>query len=229
MKWKGRINFELRPQLNGSNLLLTEGSGEISAVTEKTAPVSADLVLIEDSAASNAKKRAQLSNIRKINVQDEGSNVTNTPHTTLNFVGSPVTVTDGGSGVATVTMIFGQFFSQSSDDSESTTTSTTFQQKLRHTVSGLVAGTYRLSWYSEIRNNSTNNDVIFRVQQNDTTDLANVNIEAQDASSYFPNSGFVYLTLAASTTYNFDMDYRSEGGGTTAYIRSARFEFWRVA
>jgi hypothetical protein len=36
---------------------------EISAIAEKTAPVAADLVLIEDSAASNAKKKAQLSNI----------------------------------------------------------------------------------------------------------------------------------------------------------------------
>jgi hypothetical protein len=102
MKWKGKINFELRPQLNGSNLLLTEGAGEINAVTEKTAPVSADIVLIEDSAASYAKKKAQLSNLRKLNVQDEGSNVTNTPHTTLNFTGVGVTASDAGSGVSTV-------------------------------------------------------------------------------------------------------------------------------
>jgi len=229
MKWKGKINFELRPQLNGSNLLLTEGAGEISAVTEKTSPVSADIVLIEDSAASNAKKRAQLSNIRKINVQDEGSNVTNTPHTTLNFVGSPVTVTDGGSGVATITMIFGQFFSQSSSDAESTTTSATYQQKLRHTVSGLVAGTYRLGWYAEGRINSTSADFEFRIQQDDTTTLAEINNESQDAASYKSYSGFVYLTLSASTTYNFDMDYASEAAGTTAYIRRARFDFWRVS
>jgi len=37
-------------------------SGEISAVTEKASPVSADLVLIEDSESSNAKKRAQIGN-----------------------------------------------------------------------------------------------------------------------------------------------------------------------
>ena len=102
MKWKGKINFELRPQLNGSNLLLTEGTGEINALTEKTAPVSADIVLIEDSEASNAKKKVKLSNLRKLNVQDEGSNVTNTPHTTLNFTGVGVTASDAGSGVATV-------------------------------------------------------------------------------------------------------------------------------
>jgi hypothetical protein len=38
-------------------------SGEISVVTEKTTPVSADLLLIEDSAASNAKKRVQVGNL----------------------------------------------------------------------------------------------------------------------------------------------------------------------
>jgi hypothetical protein len=39
--------------------------GEISALTEKIAPVSDDLVLIEDSAASNAKKKVKLLNVIK--------------------------------------------------------------------------------------------------------------------------------------------------------------------
>lgn len=38
-------------------------AAEISAVAEKTAPVAADLVLIEDSAATNAKKRVQIGNL----------------------------------------------------------------------------------------------------------------------------------------------------------------------
>lgn len=38
-------------------------SGEIAAVTEKVSPVSADLVLIEDSEATNAKKKVQLGNL----------------------------------------------------------------------------------------------------------------------------------------------------------------------
>lgn len=40
-------------------------AGEISAVTEKAAPVAADLVLIEDSESTNAKKRVQISNLIK--------------------------------------------------------------------------------------------------------------------------------------------------------------------
>ena len=39
-----------------------------------------------------------------ITVEDEGTNIPNTPHTNLNFVGSGVTAADGGSGVATITI-----------------------------------------------------------------------------------------------------------------------------
>jgi hypothetical protein len=60
MIWKGKINFELRPQLNGSNIILTENAGEINALTDKALPVSNDVIIIEDSAASYAKKKATI-------------------------------------------------------------------------------------------------------------------------------------------------------------------------
>ena len=46
-----------------ANAIHNNISSEISALTEKALPISADLVIIEDSAASNAKKKVQLSNI----------------------------------------------------------------------------------------------------------------------------------------------------------------------
>jgi len=46
-------------------------SGEIAAVTEKTTPVGADLLLIEDSEATNAKKRLQVTNLPVPAVEDE--------------------------------------------------------------------------------------------------------------------------------------------------------------
>jgi len=39
-------------------------ASEISAITEKVTPVDADLIVIEDSAAGNAKKRVQVSNLK---------------------------------------------------------------------------------------------------------------------------------------------------------------------
>lgn len=38
-------------------------AAEISAITEKVTPVSGDLLLIEDSAAGNVKKRVQVGNL----------------------------------------------------------------------------------------------------------------------------------------------------------------------
>ena len=61
-------------------------SGEIAAVVEKVTPVSADLLLIEDSAAGNAKKRVQIGNlpssgggggVETLIVVDEKANGTN--------------------------------------------------------------------------------------------------------------------------------------------------------
>ena len=49
-------------------------AAEISAVTEKASPVSADLLLIEDSAATNAKKRVEIGNLPFIDVSDKGAN-----------------------------------------------------------------------------------------------------------------------------------------------------------
>lgn len=46
-----------------SNAIHDNVAGEIAAVTEKASPVNADLLLIEDSAASNAKKRVQIGNL----------------------------------------------------------------------------------------------------------------------------------------------------------------------
>jgi hypothetical protein len=46
-----------------ANAVHVNASAEISALTEKTTPVAADLVIIEDSQATNAKKKVQLGNI----------------------------------------------------------------------------------------------------------------------------------------------------------------------
>ena len=45
---------------------MTMSVGEIAAITEKTLPVGADLAVIEDSAACNAKKRIQLANLETL-------------------------------------------------------------------------------------------------------------------------------------------------------------------
>jgi len=48
---------------DATTLLHDNVSAEISAITEKTTPVAADMLLLEDSAASNAKKMVQVGNL----------------------------------------------------------------------------------------------------------------------------------------------------------------------
>ena len=163
--------------------------------------------------------------------KDEGTNVANTPHSAFNFVGSGVTVTDAGAGVADVTVsgggIYGSEFQQSSSDSESSTTSTTFVQKMRMTTSSLPSGTYRIAWYYEWRLTITTNDFKAQVQINDTITLMEHQQEPQDSGDdqYNNHSGFYYST--GSGVLNIDIDYSSGSG--TAYIRRARLEIWRVS
>ncbi len=46
-----------------ANAIHVNVAGEIAAITEKVTPVAADLIVIEDSAAGNAKKRVQIGNL----------------------------------------------------------------------------------------------------------------------------------------------------------------------
>ena len=81
-------------------------SGEIVTITEKVSPVGADVLLIEDSADSNNKKRVQITNLPGggsgyDTIQDEGSALAQ--ETTLDFVGAGVEATPGaGKTIVTI-------------------------------------------------------------------------------------------------------------------------------
>ncbi len=91
-------------------------SGEINTITEKTTPVSADLIIIEDSAASNVKKKIQIGNLPGgggggITLKDEGIVVSGGPHDTLNFVSGVSQVINLSGGEATIKIgVKHQFF-----------------------------------------------------------------------------------------------------------------------
>lgn len=80
-------------------------AGEIAALVEKATPASADLLLIEDSAASNTKKKVQVGNLPggsggSITVEDADSSPSVSNVTTLKFPNG--TVTDNGGGVVSL-------------------------------------------------------------------------------------------------------------------------------
>jgi len=71
---------------------------QIGAVPEPNPPPIPNDTLVWDGSAWAASPPS-------ITVQDEGLGITNTPHKIFNFVGSGVTAVDGGSGVATITVL----------------------------------------------------------------------------------------------------------------------------
>ncbi len=122
--------------------------------------------------------------------------------------------------------IFGTQFQQTKDDTESSTTSTTFQQKLRMTTTSLPSGSYRIGFYLETRQSNSADAVEWQVELNDTTILATAEQEPDDPNDLFSYGGHDYRTLSGVNT--IDIDWRQQRG-STAYIRRARLELWRVS
>lgn len=63
----GIVNVSTGNLQEGGNDVFTTGSGEINAVTAKASPTTSDLLLIEDAAASNAKKKSTISQVLSAN------------------------------------------------------------------------------------------------------------------------------------------------------------------
>jgi hypothetical protein len=74
---KRRVQIGNLPGGGGSdpNAIHDNVTGEIAAVTEKGVPLAADLILIEDTAAGNAKKRVQLTNTPASKMVGDASNL----------------------------------------------------------------------------------------------------------------------------------------------------------
>lgn len=166
-----------------------------------------------------------------ITIKDEGLNITGTPHSTLNFIGEAIEVSDGGSGVANITVsspVFGTYFNDAASEASSNTTSTTFQNKLTLSVTAVPAGNYRIGWYFEWNRSATTSDFIGQVQIDDSTVIMQMNVEISDNTTWHTEGGF-YVASLTSGNHHIDLDYRSEVATATSYIRRARLEFWRVS
>jgi hypothetical protein len=230
MKWKGKINFETRAQVNGDRVF-TEGEGEVNLLTSKTTPASSDLLLLEDSADSYAKKKVTIDSVKGVSVQDEGSPVTDTPHNTLDFIGDGVDATNAGGGVVVIEIpgtVFGTERGYNSSETASSTTSATPQQKVRLSKTSLPSGTYHIEYSAEyVRLDDKNSESNVRIQINDTTTIGYHYDEDSKggAGLYHMVSGMYEAALSGNI--NIDLDYYDTGGGTTG-IQRARLSIWRV-
>ena len=123
------------------------------------------------------------------------------------------------------------FYYFTSDETEASTNSTSWTNRLTLTVSGTDPGEYRFGWYYEYKLNKAGKTLDVRISLNDDyiNLLHDVNLSMIQTNNYVSSAGFYHETLS-SGTYHIDVDWKIDSalGGTTAYLRRVRLEFWRV-
>lgn len=128
-------------------------------------------------------------------------------------------------------MAFGQFAAFAEDLTESVNgTMSFFVQKLRLTTPSVDAGDYRIGWSYTWGNESTGDDTIVQIEEDDTTVLYTMQAEPQDSGTdqRRVGGGFAETTLSAGV-HTFDMDFTTSDTGSDARIQQARMEFWKVS
>ena len=124
-------------------------------------------------------------------------------------------------GILAVTTM-DHYFKSASAEADMSHGSGTFQQVLRLATDALVSGgVYRISWNTEYKMTVNTNDFVGRVQLNDATNLATINVRPSATNSYFPWVGF-YILTATGGVYDIDMDIRALGGLGKVHARKSR-------
>lgn len=167
----------------------------------------------------------------KVIIQDEGGNIPNTPHGTVNFIGAGVTASDAGGGITNITIpggagdVFGEEFDEAYDDAEETTTSTNYLEKLKLSLTSVPAGDYRIGAYCEGSMKTQAARIKIRVQVDDTDIIFEQETGYQDDWTSY--CGFSYYTFSAGN-HSIDLDFATTNGNIPVYIRKAKIEIWRV-
>lgn len=126
-------------------------------------------------------------------------------------------------------MAFGDFSTNAEDLGPTTNNVATPLLKVRLTTPSVPAGDYRIGWSYTWNLDSTANDFIAIIEEDDTTIIYTHRQEPQDAGSDQENAGggFGNRTLTAGV-HTFDLEFQPSVGGDTARIAQARLEFWSV-
>ena len=126
-------------------------------------------------------------------------------------------------------MAFGDFYTISESLGQSVNDTTSFVQKVRLTTPAVDAGDYRIGFTYTWGNESTGDDTVVQIEEDDTTVLYTMQAEPKDSGTdqQLPGGGFAQTTLTAGV-HTFDMDFRTTDAGEEARIAQARLEFWSV-
>jgi len=176
-----------------------------------------------------------------INVYDDGILVTGSPFEALNITGATVSGSATVSGAVDVEIsagssesTFGSEYDYAESEGESSTTSTSWQQKIRLSVTGITAGTYRIGWSyewslsnHEKSGSSFNVDIDEGVSEIHQVEMGVEKNAKYSDGSFYVSSGFGHEPLS-SGSHTIDLNFKALSGCTN-YVRKARLEIWRVS
>ena len=169
--------------------------------------------------------------VHEIDIEDAGTPIANTPHTTLNFSG--FTVADAGGGTVDITAaggssVFGEDYQIATSLARSTTSSNSFQTKLTLTTP-VLTGTYRIEWMGVVDQSNTQDSVEARLINRITGSNVGVvqRIEPKDTDNRMFVGG-IHNEVFSAETKSFSIQWRQQDGSTAA-IANAVIELWRVS
>jgi hypothetical protein len=125
---------------------------------------------------------------------------------------------------------YGSYYQYANHEPETNTTFTSYQNKVTLTTPVLTAGTYKVTFYSEI-SQSDQKPTKVRVRLDGVTVLAEIQETIEFSSGnidYLTACGFDIQPLTAAV-HTVTLDYSSTSEGGTAKIRRARIELIRVS
>jgi hypothetical protein len=124
------------------------------------------------------------------------------------------------------------YYHFSSHEAEASTNSETSQYFMSLTASGVEPGVYRLGWYYEYRLNKAGKILYVQISLDDNfvDFLHNVSLSMIQTTNYESRSGFYEVTFSGIADHHIDIYWNIDTatGGTMAYLRRVRLEFWRV-
>lgn len=136
---------------------------------------------------------------------------------------------EGPQGPQGPVAIFGSEYNLAESLAQSQNGTENFVTKVTLNVTGLPAGTYRLNWFYNWALNGTGDDF----ESNILLDNSTINEHRQEpkdpgVDQIHPAQGFI-PNLSLSGDHTFEIEYRTDDAGITAFIQDARLELWRVS
>jgi hypothetical protein len=163
-----------------------------------------------------------------ISIQNNGTPIVDTPHSSLNFTGG-ITAVNVGSGLAKIEPVFGALSQYVFSNTLGSQTGTTLATYLTLTTPSIPAGLYRVSMAITWSHSSTSTNFIAQLVQDGTT-LWDFVQEPQDSNIAQRHSASCFSHVSCSAgVHTFSITFRASAAGATARVHQGAIEFWRVS